>query len=259
MSKSLINGGLAYLKKLDPAWANALLDLIYPENLYCACCGDAIERTTRIHCICDKCAGEINWINDNPFESSMDDFSFDALLACCIYGYLPRQIIHKLKLGGRTDLAKPVGRLMAERVRMEGDADFDEICFIPSSREKLQKRGYNQAQLLAKEVSRRLGIPLAAYLIKPAETASMRLSSGEERRTMLEGAFAVDPEKGSPKNKKILLVDDVLTTGSTANEAARILKIEGAKSVCVLVFASSAGNRRYGREEESDEPGSVFE
>lgn len=246
------------MKKFDPADVfRSLPDLIYPENLYCACCGDTIDRKTRIHSLCDKCIEKISWISDNPYISSMDDFAFDELYSCCIYGYYPRQIIHKLKFKDARYLAKPLAKLMAERVVLSlGGIDevrkaFDCITFIPSSKEKLRYRGYNQAQLLAKYLSKELGIPLEELLIKTKETPPVRLAGREERKIMLEGVFMLGPKaelagrrlKGDLplKGVRVLLVDDVLTTGSTAGEAALVLKNAGCSFAGLLVFACGNG------------------
>ena len=258
MSKPVITWGLALLKKKGPAGIiRSLPDLIYPDNLYCACCGDAIDRRTREHSLCDKCIEKITWVSDNPYASYMDDLAFDELFACCLYGYYPRKIIQKLKFGEARYLARPLAKLMAERVMLYyGDMEivrrsFDCVTYIPSSKEKLQSRGYNQAQLLAKYVSKELGLALEDLLIKPKETAPVRLAGKEERKLILEGAFEMDPDaqlaghrlKGDLplKGVRILLVDDVLTTGSTASEAALTLKNAGCAFVGVLVFASGNG------------------
>ncbi|MBR0416342.1 MAG: ComF family protein [Firmicutes bacterium] len=250
MSERLKIWGLALLKKIHPAkTAGLLLDFIYPENLYCSCCGDAIDRKTRIHSLCDKCIKKITWVSDNPYESSMDDMAFDELYTCCIYGYYPRQMIQKLKFGEGRYLAKPLGKLMAERVLLSfgGDREklkksYDLVSFVPMAKEKQSGRGYNQAKLLAKSMAKELDLPMEDLLEKPKETPSMRLADKYERRTMLKGAFKVK-KTAELKGKKVLLADDVLTTGSTANEAAMELKKAGCSFVGIAVFASGNGPR----------------
>ena len=225
-----------------------LPDLVYPENLYCACCGDLIDRKTRIHNLCDSCIEKITWISDNPYSSSMNDFAFDDLFSCCIYGYYPRQMIVKLKFHNARYLAKPMAKLMAERVllsfggsREKIQKSFDCISYIPVSKEKLKTRGFNQAQLLAKYLSRELDLPLKSLLIKPRETPSVKLAGKNERMDILKGAFEIDPRAKNISGLRVLLADDVLTTGSTANEAALTLKNAGCKTICIAVFASGDG------------------
>lgn len=241
--------GLAYLKDMGPVkLLKALPDFLFPENLYCACCGDSIDRKTRIHCLCDRCIKKIQWISDDPYLSEGEDLAFDGLFSCCLYGYFPRQMVFKLKFKGARYLARPLAKLIADRVLLSFAGDygevkdsFDLVSFIPCSKERYLERGYNQAELLAKYVSKELEIPMKTLLLKPKETPSMRLAGRNERKTILENAFMISKKAEDLKGKRILLIDDVLTTGSTASEAARTLKDAGCKSVHVAVFASGTG------------------
>lgn len=214
--------------------------------------------------ICDNCAAKISWLTENPFAQVMEDFAFDDLVPCCVYGFFPRRIIHGLKLYGKTYIAKGLGALMAERLLMSGNPLPDAFIPVPGSPKKTRKRGYNQAELLAKHVSGALAITktgaadsassadpptpnsraipvLTDVLIKPKDTASMRMSDAITRRNMLVDAFSVPPEKAPLiAGRNLVLVDDVLTTGSTADACARTLKDAGAARVAVLCFASSA-------------------
>ena len=239
--------------------AGRLLDLVYPRNLYCLCCGDTMEQS-RVHGICDNCAKKINWLDHDPFRASLDEFAFDHLLSCCVYGFYPRRIMHDLKLHGKPYIAENIGLLMAEKVQAEmadpgsslaGTDGFTAMVPVPSTPKKIKKRGYNQAELLAKCAAKKLGMDVwTDALEKTAETASMRLSSGLERRNMLQGAFSV-PQSACAKvrDADILLVDDVVTTGSTADACAIALRDAGARSVSVLCFASSARAFEFGQEE----------
>jgi competence protein ComFC len=212
-----------------------VLDLIFPENLYCMCCDDLIDNS-RIHGICDSCIEKIVWTVENPYKSAMDEFSFDDVLACCIYGFYPRRIIHGLKLNGQTYVAKGLGKLMAERAMLSPDK-YDMLIPVPSTKKKDKKRGFNQAQLLAKYAARELGLPLEEKILyKRRETASMRTSTGTERRFLLQNVFDTE-NTYRILGKNILLVDDVITTGSTADECARVLKAAGCAKVSILCFA----------------------
>ena len=233
---------------MDRLWIKTGIDFIFPENLYCACCGDTIDRRTRIHSLCDKCIEKITWVSDNPYASFMDGFAFDELYTCCIYGYYPRQMIQKLKFKGEGYLARPMAKLMAERVLLSYGNDiekvkrsYDCVCCVPSTKEKKLERGYNQAELLAKFTAKELGLPFEDLLIKPAETPPVRLAGKLERQAILEGAFEISPKAGALEGKRVLLIDDVLTTGSTAGEAALTLRAAGCSRVGVCVFASGNG------------------
>lgn len=221
--------------------------IIYPENLYCSCCGDTMEQN-RTGGICDSCAARISWLTENPFKDVMEDYAFDNLVPCCVYGFYPRKLIHGLKLYGKTYVAKGLGLLMAESYAVSGEELPDAFIPVPITGKKLRKRGYNQSELLAKHAAAALApeggepVPvLKDVLVKPKDTASMRMSDAITRRNMLVDAFAVPREKADLiQGKKLVLVDDVLTTGSTADACARTLKDAGAARVCVLCFASSA-------------------
>ena len=229
----------------------AVLELLYPQNLYCLCCGDSMENS-RIHGICDVCAQKIDWRLDNPLKYEMDEFAFDELYMCCVYGFYPRQIMSRFKLAGNPYVAKPLGLLMAERLKLalsEADGPSpDALVPVPMHKDKLAKRGFNQAELLAKRVAKECGIPcIPDLLVKTEATQSMRLSSGQERRSMLEHSFGLSEKyrtgsaQGWLKGKDIILVDDVVTTGSTADACARVLKSFGASRVRILCFAGSSG------------------
>ena len=224
--------------------ANRLLDLVFPQNIYCLCCGDTME-SSRIHGICDKCAEKINWLDHDPFRASLEDFAFDHVLSCCVYGFYPRRIMHDLKLHGKPYIARSIGPLMAEKVLAEKaltGGGYTAMIPVPCTKAKKKKRGYNQAELLAKYAAKELGLPVwTDVLMKVKETPSMRLSTGEERRNLMQGVFSVDQNTCAKlRGADILLVDDVLTTGSTADACAHALKDAGAKTVSVLCFASSA-------------------
>ena len=224
--------------------ANRLLDLVFPQNIYCLCCGDTME-SSRVHGICDKCAEKINWLDHDPFRASLEDFAFDHVLSCCVYGFYPRRIMHDLKLHGKPYIARSIGPLMAEKVLAEKaltGGEYTAMVPVPCTKAKKKKRGYNQAELLAKYAAKELGLPIwTDVLMKVIETPSMRLSTGEERRNLMQGVFSVDQNTCAKlRGADILLVDDVLTTGSTADACAHALKDAGAKAVSVLCFASSA-------------------
>ena len=198
------------------------------------------ERTIGL---CDKCIERIDWSLDNKFSISMEDYAFDDVLSCCVYGAYPRTIIYKMKLYGQPYIARCLGALLAERAALyfeESGENFDYLVPVPCSPKKKLKRGFNQSELLAEYASKELKIPVLEALKKPLDTASSRLSRGESRSFAQLGAFSVAKEsEGLIAGKKILLVDDVITTGSTANECARVLKLSGALRVSVLCFAST--------------------
>ena len=106
------------------------------------------------------------------------------------------------------------------------------------TRDDFEDRGYNQVELMAKEIHFLLDIPVIDALEKHKATKSQKSLNGEERKTNVSGAFRVKTGIDL-KGKKLLLIDDVCTTGSTLSEAARILKDEGASEVITAAFAKT--------------------
>lgn len=114
------------------------------------------------------------------------------------------------------------------------------IIPVPIHKSKRRKRGYNQAEVLAKELSGRLEVPMEAFAVRRVQkTNALKEMNPSERRRALSGAFAVEDD-WKPK-KKVLLVDDIYTTGSTVDELARILKENGVQKVYFLTISVGQG------------------
>ena len=221
-----------------------VLSAVFPENIYCMCCGDAIDPSVKSG-LCSRCAEKMPWALDNPFHSYMDEFAFDDLLPCVRYGSYARRIMNGLKNGGQNYMAESVGRMLAERLQLSWDMP-DVLAAVPSHKSKLQRRGYNQAELLAEAAAKYLKLPYQkGLLVKTRATGSMRMADGRTRRSMLEDSFAIAPRfEDAVAGKHVCLVDDVVTTGSTADACARVLKAAGAAKVSVLCFGASSGVRK---------------
>ena len=230
----------------------AVLDAVFPENIYCICCGDAIDPSVK-NGLCSRCAEKIPWALDNPFHSYMDEFAFDDVLPCVRYGSYARRIMNGLKNGGQAYMAESVGLMLAERLQLSWDMP-DLLAAVPSHKSKLQKRGYNQAELLAEAAAKHLKLPYQkGLLVKTRATGSMRMADGRTRRSMLEDSFAISPRfEDAVADTHVCLVDDVVTTGSTADACARVLKTAGAAKVSVLCFGASSGTKKSQGDGEED-------
>ncbi len=149
-----------------------------------------------------------------------------------------RRLMHALKYGDRLDLARPLGAWMA-RAGADLLAEADLLVPVPLHRTRLWRRQFNQAAVLAREVSRASGVawdPLTLLRVKA--TASQVGMTRPQRMDNVQGAFAVPADRAmAVTDRRVLLVDDVLTTGSTLNAASRALLRAGARGVDVLVFA----------------------
>jgi ComF family protein len=144
-----------------------------------------------------------------------------------------------LKYQGKTVMAKPLAGLMIEAMpRFFGMGDYDYIVPVPRHKEKKRKRGYNQVELIGRRLSCATGIPMETHsFIKTRSTRPQVELSREERLSEVKDAFDV-PDPSRIAGKKILLIDDVLTTGATVNESARTLvRKGGVKYVDVFTLA----------------------
>lgn len=149
-----------------------------------------------------------------------------------------RQAVQKFKYGRKVSLGKPLGRLMARGCRdFLRDCDAELIFPVPLHPRRLRWRGFNQALLLGRQLSRAYGIPVDPFtLLRIKQTPPQTQLSQEERRRNVRGAFALAPDR-SVDGKRILLVDDVYTSGATVDECSRTLRRAGAAQVYVLTLA----------------------
>lgn len=148
--------------------------------------------------------------------------------------------VHALKFGGWTALAAEMGqRMAAVRFDPAVEAELCAVIPVPLSRTRRRERGFNQAELLAREVAGRRGLPLATdLLVRRRHTRRQARLSPRERQANVAGAFQVAaPGRSRLRDLHVLLVDDVLTTAATAQDCVRALCGAGARAVSVLTFA----------------------
>lgn len=161
-----------------------------------------------------------------------------TLVACGMYGGALASAVRRLKYGDRPDLAGPLGALLAATADA-ADLRADLVVPVPLHPRKLRERGYNQSALLAASVARTVRAPLVARgLVRTRDTAPQASLSKRRRRDNIAGAFRVR-SPADVHGKRILLMDDVATTGATLRACAESLLAAGAASVTALVVASA--------------------
>ena len=213
------------MSRLDSRLLRALDDWLFPERVACLCCDAALGGDDQSG-LCPGCAqaGEI--------EALPPPAGVDEALAAFPYADQPRQLILMLKFNSVRAAALPLARAMSSLPL----GVYDALVPVPTTRRRLRQRGFNQAQLLAERLGEIWGMPvLPALSRKDEHTAQMKLSA-ESRRSNLADCMRSD---ASVSGKRILLVDDVLTTGSTASEAARALLAAGACRVSLVTAAKT--------------------
>ncbi len=194
--------------------------LPYLKGSICPLCG----RRTVSQGLCLDCKKE------RPF--------FDICRAPFDYYGQIRKLIYKMKFRNKPYLAKVLAPFLVQAYKDNGYA-ADAVALIPMTERAVKKRGYNQVALLAKEVAQALNLPLLEdALTKSKTTHKQRRLSKEKRKENLKGCFRPAP-KAILKGKRILLIDDIVTTGSTLSEGASALKRKGVISVQCLAVAST--------------------
>lgn len=155
-----------------------------------------------------------------------------------------RLSILRYKFYGRRSYANSYGRLLAMKLQKDDWDDTDVLTWVPISRQRKFRRGYDQVELIGASLARELGMELTPTLKKIRHTKPQSTMGGiSHRRANILGAFEViDPEV--VKDKRILLLDDIVTTGATASEAARILLTAGAKEVKLATLAVASHENR---------------
>jgi ComF family protein len=143
-------------------------------------------------------------------------------------------LVAAYKFHGFDTLAEPMGRRMAETAKDRGLADVDAVVPVPSTRSRNRERGYDPAVLLARSVARSLHRPVESLLRRTRETVAQSRLAAAGRRANVRGAFAA---RVRARQRTLLLVDDVVTTGATVRAAAEALAAAGATSVRVVSFA----------------------
>ena len=146
--------------------------------------------------------------------------------------------IHRFKFRMRQSYAEEYAKLLADELEALEFPEPDLICWVPISKKRRRSRGYDQAQLLAKSLSEEVDIPWMRALDKTVDNPPQSTIRGDaQRRANVLGAYRV-ANADEVRHKKILLIDDVLTTGATAGECARVLLTAGAKEVSLVTMAA---------------------
>ncbi len=213
-----------------------LLDLVYPPK--CGICGKLNPDF-----LCNKCKkiletetvfGVDKYIKNNKENNKY----FDEHLYIFLYQGIIRRIILKYKFQEESYLYKTfVNFLLKNQNFFEKVKKYDTIIPVPISRNRLKMRGYNQSELIAKEISNKTDMKLETRcLIKTKNTIEQSKLNREDRIKNIQGVYELIDKKSLYK-KKILLVDDIYTTGSTVNECAKVLKKAMPQKIGIFTLA----------------------
>lgn len=209
-----------------------LLELLFPPR--CVFC-QKLVRSSRED-ICPACQQKLPWIT-GPAAEQRPEF-----ISLCVsplwYQEQVRESFHRYKFKGSRGYAGVYGRLVGQCVRDHLSGRYDLITWVPLSPERLRRRGYDQAMLLAEAAALELSDVAVETLQKvrnPSPQSGLGGDSGARRANVLGAYRVVDPEL--VEGQRLLLIDDVVTTGSTLSECARVLRTAGAADVVCATLA----------------------
>jgi len=235
-------------------WARAafrpILDFALPPR--CPGCGAVTEEP---HRFCLACWSSLSFLGEPccakcalPFDYGdaseavlcgrclAEPPAYDRLRAAVAYGEISRKVALKLKYGGRPGIAATIARFMERHVEPGTEAV---LVPVPLHRWRIWRRGYNQSALIAGALAGRTGLEARLDVVERVKrTPPLRGMGPRERRDAVRGAFRVDKKRRAElKGRAVIVIDDVYTSGATANACARVLKRAGAAEVNILCWA----------------------
>lgn len=245
------------MRNIDYYWKH-LVNVFFPME--CEVCGAGMSAMDETH-VCKRCLSTISPVAvpqcikcgraiDRAGEECRDcrdrGFHYDTAYSAFRYDDTIRDIIHKFKFHNKEFLSKILTKLLINYVRSRPEIlnNISRITYVPLKWRIIRKRHYNQSEILARALGREFGLPVKGLLVKTRRTRPQNELKREERFGNLGGAFRVGGFKlgvGSQelgvKGERILIVDDVMTTGTTFSECALALKEAGAAEVRCLSIA----------------------
>lgn len=202
-------------------WLNSLLDLVFPPR--CEVCKERSKEA-----LCPACFDQIRFMKPQM-----------GVYSASVYEGVIKTSLHRFKFQKRKNLSEPLGILLVKYLSQALDFNMKEIegvVPVPLHPKRLRERGYNQVELLAQVISRYFERPVISVLERIKNTHPQFDLPRDRRRENIKGAFRVVDHR-PVYNRKLLLLDDIYTTGSTTAECCKTLKIAGAKQVEILTLA----------------------
>lgn len=209
-----------------------LLDLLYPPK--CVFCRRLLTAHEKGWCI--DCEKKIPYYDD---KRTGDYFAF--CVAPLEYRGDVREAIHRYKFSGLDCYAEVFAPLVAESLSYHG-VQADVLTWVPVSRARRRERGYDQAEALCRSLSKCIGVPAVALLTKTVNNKTQATLDALQRKANVLGVYGTCNEE-QIAGKRVLLVDDVITTGATLSECSRVLLTAGASEVICAAIACTTGEK----------------
>lgn len=236
---------------------NKIIDMVYPRR--CPLCGEIVKGNQRL--ACDTCMEELEYLEEprckccsKPIEQeeeeycydcSRKEFYFESGIALWNYSTKMKRSLAMFKYHNRKEYGEFYGE---EFVRAYGDMlvnlEPDALIPVPVHWTRYIERGYNQAAVIAKQIGNRIQIPVVEdFLVRTKKTIAQKKLNDKERTRNLQGAFAVSKkwEKKEHNLKRVVIIDDIYTTGSTMNACAKVLLESGMEEIYFGVLCIGSG------------------
>lgn len=232
-----------------------LIEEIYPSNITCFNCDAELVKPNKYH-LCNSCLDKINIIKNccKKCSEELNDFTefclnckdakrnFDRVYSVATFDKVAKDIVYKFKYGKNVYMSDCIIPFLLDKVSEINLKEIDLITSIPLSQERLKERGFNQAKILSDKLSKELNIESCDVLKRIKNTPTQTSLTKLERKQNLVNAFIVE-DKQKIKDKNILVIDDIITTGATFDEVAKLLKSKGANKVFGLTFCHTKNNK----------------
>lgn len=235
-------------------YLDTFLNFLYPRNIYCILCNVPIDRYEG-YSICLDCKSKLKFIEEKACKKCgkpLDElyiidkcpecvhslYFYTRAISCIEYDDLSKKIIYDLKYHKKRYISYHIAEMICDRLIECNIYDFDVIMPVPLHKARERERTFNQAGIISKYIGKMTRTYVNnRNLIRVKNTITQNKLTREERRENLEGAFEV-LDKDKVKGKNILLIDDVFTTGLTANQCSRVLSENGAVNVYIATLAT---------------------
>lgn len=233
-----------------------ILDWLYPRHIKCIFCNEELDENshndTCVDCLsklpfikspCPRCGGERNENNDGVcLNCKTNNFDFSIARSVFVYTDDIVKVIHKYKYNYLKCLSEPLSGFMSDYFATS-DLSADFITAVPLHENRLKERGFNQSELLARALGTKFNIKYLDLCVKIVDNSRQASLGFAERKANVKGAYKIKGEyKKTIKDKTIMIVDDVYTTGATTSEIARVIKDAGARDVVVFTLAHGQGD-----------------
>ncbi len=237
-------------------------ELFYPDGIKCIVCDAELPSETR-YCVCDSCKLPFNvdyckicGRGKKSHAAYCDDckhgkWEFSVARSSFEFAGEVKNLIYRFKYGNERYLSDYLGEFMADTY-FESELSVDAITYVPLHKKRLRLRGYNQSELLARRIGELISLPTFGLLDKVSATKNLAKLNKKMRQDVISGSFGLNSGELARflttmrginddfrfEDAKILLIDDIFTTGATSNECAKMLKGVGIGEVFVLCCAS---------------------